>query len=156
MADREAIDITLDSSELDKALEIVGRIGKIPRLMPKIAVELLSQAELNFEKEGRAKWQGLAERTKAVREKKGTWPGKILQDSGALSRALISDHGDDFAAVGFAGAVHDYAAAQQFGFEERGLVARPVLPMDGDGKIQPEAEQGVLDVTYVWVNAQFD
>ena len=48
--------------------------------------------EQNFEEEGRPiKWSPLAPSTKKQRAKKGTFPGKILQDTGQLTASIQAD-----------------------------------------------------------------
>lgn len=155
----DPIEVQLQSSQLDDALNSVAQAGLLHKLTPKLAVELLSQTEANFRAEGRPKWPMLSKRTIAQREKTGSWPGKILQRSGKLARDIVTDSGPDFAQVGVAGSQHPYAAIQQFGGKagrdkKVEIPARPYLPMDAEGNLQPQAEEGLLDVTYAWLNMQ--
>lgn len=155
----EAIQFTLNNAALNAAFDRIGRVGNVATLMPSLAAELHAQTELNFENEGRPKWAELAKSTIAKREKNRTWPGKILQVTGGLARAVISETGAHYAAIGVAGTHHPYAAIQQLGGEAgrnyaAKIVARPYLPMLPDGSVQPEAADGLLNVVYVWVNAR--
>lgn len=155
----QAFTLQVQTTQLNNALQLVARAGMLPRLMPKLAVELGSQTERNFAQEGRPKWAKLSARTIAMREKKRSWPGKILQVTGGLARAVMTDYGPNFAAVGIAGSAHPHAAALQFGAKTgRGhavvLVARNYIPVDEDGNLEPEAEDGLLDVTVRWLTVQ--
>jgi phage virion morphogenesis protein len=68
----------------------------------------------NFETEGsriRKPWQKLSNQTIKQREKKGYWPGKILQRTGQLKRSIISSYGEDYAQVStnlIYAAIHNY------------------------------------------------
>jgi phage virion morphogenesis protein len=152
----DPFELRLNTGPLDATLDVIARAGNLASLTPKLAVELLSQTEANFRAQGQPKWPALSKRTIAQREKKGRWPGPILQVTGALARAVITDSGPNYAAVGVAGYSHQYAAIQQFGgkagrYLATTIPARPYLPMDKDGRISPQAEHGLLQVTYVWL-----
>ena len=121
-----------------------------------VAVSLVDRAgaEANLAAEGRPKWQPLAASTIAQREKHGTWPGKILQvSSGGLAADISTEVGSTFVRVGSG---KEYAAIHQLGGEAgRGrkvhIPARPFLPFTGEpdsgsGKLQPEAEEAILDI----------
>lgn len=155
----EAFTVQVDTRQLNNTLQVVARAGLLPKLMPKLAVELGAQVERNFSEEGRPKWAKLSAKTIAAREKKNAWPGKILQVTGDLARRVITDFGPNFAGVGVAGSDHPSAAALQFGaMTGRGrkvkLVARHYIPVDEDGNLQMEAETGLLDVTVHWMALQ--
>jgi phage virion morphogenesis protein len=150
------IEFTLHSQELHTALDAIARTGRIDKLMPAIAAELLAQTEDNFRAQGQPRWASLSARTIAERTKKGSWPGKILQVSGALARSVIADSGPAYAAIGVAGDAHPYAAIQQLGGtagknHSVTIQARPYLPMDANGNLSPEAEHGVLTVCYAFL-----
>lgn len=149
------ITIEIDSRQLQTALAGLERAGRDLRpALNAIAAELLSQTEANFAPEGRPKWQPLAASTIAQRDKRGTWPGKILQvSSGGLAADISTEVGSTFVRVGSG---KEYAAIHQLGGEAgRGrkvhIPARPFLPFTGDpgsgsGQLQPQATEAVLDI----------
>jgi phage virion morphogenesis protein len=115
-----------------------------------ISIEFLSHTEANFAAQGRPKWMGLSPTTISMRTKRGTWPGQILQVSaGGLASSLSTDHDATSATIG---SNKKYAAMQQLGgiTSPRSMIpgkvipARPYLPMDAQGNLQPEAEEGIM------------
>ena len=60
------------------------------------------------------KWDDLADVTKAAREKRGHWPGKILQESGTMAGSLVQEHGRDFASLTMPAEI-EQGAIMQFG-----------------------------------------
>ncbi|MBF0309471.1 MAG: phage virion morphogenesis protein [Magnetococcales bacterium] len=106
-----------------------------------IAGVMLDAVEENFEQEGRPPWpqnekngKKLADSTIAQREKKGHWPGKVLQVSGQLAASVTASYGP-FAAI--VGTNKIYAAIHQFGGQAgRGhkvtIPARPFLRLGED------------------------
>jgi len=83
-------------------------------LMASIAETMRVAVLKNFETEGRRlgePWEPLAHSTIKDRQKKGYWPGKILQRTGQLKRSIVSSYGDDYAQVStnliYAG-IHNY------------------------------------------------
>lgn len=120
---------------------------RAPRpLMRAIAGLFESETEANFAAQGRPRWLGLAPATIRARQRKGTWPGKILQvSSGGLAASIATDYGDDFVLVG---SNKPYAAIQHAGGQAgRGkkvtIPARPYLPADKDGNLQPTTADGI-------------
>lgn len=87
--------------------------GKNP-LMKEIAALMLDEVYENFEQEGRPKWQSLSKSTIKERERKGFWPGKILQRTGQLLKSITSRYSNNSAEVG---TNKVYAAIHQFGGE---------------------------------------
>ncbi|QBP09844.1 phage virion morphogenesis protein [Cupriavidus metallidurans] len=152
------IEFRLNTADLDAAMNRLANIGLLHTLTPKLAVELLSLTEENFETEGHGDWAPWAESTKAARlarSPKGA--GKILQESGHLARSVVTGHGTDYAAVGvpYNEEAKNYAAIQQLGGNAgRGhsvhILARPYLPFTEDGLL-PEAEDALLDLTLTWL-----
>ena len=100
MPDREEIKI-----DISPVMEVLNQLqakltSEKPRLMGNISLIMADAIEENFAKEGRPKpWQELAPSTIKQREKKGHWPGKILQQSGQLAAANIPDHDENSASV---------------------------------------------------------
>ena len=81
--------------------------------MKNIAGIFAYSTEENFKNEGRPdKWIDLAESTKKQREKKGHWPGQILQVTGQLAASINTYYDNDSAVIG---SNLDYAAIHQLG-----------------------------------------
>lgn len=119
-------------------------------VMSMIAQELERQTEKNFSAQGRPKWLGLKPSTIAMRTKRGTWPGMMLQvSSGGLASSIGSSHDAMSATVG---SNKKHAAMQQLGgvtsprsmIPNKVIAARPFLPIDAQGNLQPEAEENIL------------
>lgn len=131
----------------------LGRLEQSGRdmspLMRAIRTELADQTEQNFADEGRPKWRllaPLAPSTIEYRKKRGSWPGMIMQDSGQLAASYTSGSDKDSAWIG---SNKVYAAIQNLGGQAgRGhhvnLPARPQVPVDIRGTLQPEAEDAIL------------
>lgn len=84
-------------------------------LMVSIAETMRVAILKNFETQGSRigkPWQRLSPLTIKQREKKGYWPGKILQRTGQLKKSIISSYGEDYAQVS---TNLIYAAIQNYG-----------------------------------------
>jgi phage virion morphogenesis protein len=148
------IDIELGHSRLQEVLRRVEwAVGDLAPLMRSIAAELGSITEENFENEGQGStaWPSLSEVTTSRREVGGTWPGQMLQVSAGGLAASVTTQADDSSAL--VGSNKPYAAMMHFGGDKAefpnlwgDIPARPYLPMDADGKLQPEAEESILDL----------
>ncbi|MDH0894365.1 MULTISPECIES: phage virion morphogenesis protein [unclassified Pseudomonas] len=148
------IEVELDHARLQDALRRVEwAVGDTAPLMRAVAVELGSITEENLEAEGQSgiDWPALSEVTTSIREAAGTWPGQMLQVSAAGLAASVTTHADDTSAL--VGSNKPYAAMMHFGGEQAefpnlwgDIPARPYLPMDADGNLQPEAEESILDL----------
>lgn len=146
------ITVELNSPRLQALLRNVEwAVGDLEPLMRAIAAELASQTEENFEEEGRPEWDDLSETTTSRRAKNGNWPGQMLQVSAAGLAASIVTESDDSSAL--VGSNKPYAAMMQFGGDKADfphlwgdIPARPYLPMDADGVLQPEAEDAILEL----------
>jgi phage virion morphogenesis protein len=126
------ITIKIDSEQLQKELTalIQKAVDRRP-LMKDIAGIMHNAVEENFAQEGRPKWVPLGQKTIIARQKKGYWPGQILQQTGRLA-ASITQYADNDQAVVGTNAV--YAAIHQFGGKAgRGgkvnIPARPYLQL---------------------------
>lgn len=113
-----------------------------------ISIEFLSQTEANLEAEGRPQWLGLKASTIESRTRRGTWPGKIMQESGRLAASFTPGYDSDSAWIG---SIKKYAAIQHAGGQAgRGkkvkIEARPSIPADAQGNMQPEAERAVVSL----------
>lgn len=82
---------------LDRVLALVNDPQQVMR---GIAGIMADAAEDQFEAEGKPAWQELAPATLARRTKQGTWPGKILQVSGALAASVVTATTKTSAAIG--------------------------------------------------------
>ena len=144
--------VELEHQHLQQTLrKVESAVGDLTPLMHSLATELASQTEENFEHEGRPQWPELSDTTTEHRAKHGHWPGKILQVSAAGLAASITTHATDSSAL--VGSNKPYAAMMQFGGEQADfpqlwgdMPARPYLPMDATGALQPEAEQALLEL----------
>jgi phage gpG-like protein len=159
------INIAIDDQLLRQAISSLDSgAHNLAPAMRKIAQTLATETENNFRAEGRPKWQALAESTvhsrlggakayrkdgklkaSAQRIKDGGF--RILQHTGALASSITTDSDSNHAVIG---SNKVYAAIHQFGGDAgRGkkvsIPARPFLPITEDGKLQPEAEQAVLE-----------
>jgi len=126
------VTIKIDSEQLQKELKKLLQLARDRRpLMKNIAGMMHNAVEENFAQEGRPKWIPLSPITIAARQKKGYWPGQILQQTGKLA-ASISSYADNDQAVVGTNVV--YAAIHQFGGKAgRGkkvnIPARPYLQL---------------------------
>jgi phage virion morphogenesis protein len=148
------ITIDLDHSRLQDVLrKVEWAVGDLAPLMRGIAAELASVTEENFESQGQGEeqWQALSEATTGRREASGTWPGQMLQVSSAGLAASVTTQATDSSAM--VGSNKPYAAMMHFGGDKSDfphlwgdIPGRPYLPMDAEGKLQPEAEDAILDL----------
>lgn len=107
------IDIQLNNEELNRALnQLAGKTSDLRPLMKNIAGILEDSVEVNFDKQGRPRWEGLKKPTIEYRTKKKYWPGKILSMRGELASSITSYYDDNSAVVG---TNKVYAAIHQFG-----------------------------------------
>lgn len=146
------ITVELDHSRLQETLrKVEWAVGDLAPLMKGIAAEMASVTEENLEEQGRPDWESLSSVTTDRREQSGTWPGQILQVSaGGLAASVTTQATDSSALVG---SNKPYAAMMHFGGKKADfphlwgdIPGRPYLPMDVEGKLQPEAEDAILDL----------
>ena len=127
------IEIKIDNKEIEKhLLKLADKTKSLRPLMKNIAGIFAYSTEENFKEQGKPKWKDLAESTKKRREKKGKWPGSILQVEGQ-SASSITTYYDDTSAV--IGSNKDYAAIHQLGGyagknKKVKIDARPYLQLD--------------------------
>lgn len=144
-------EIKIDDKVVMGALDrLAATAHNMSPVMSMIAQELERQTEKNFAAEGRPKWLGLKPSTIAMRTRRGTWPGMILQvSSGGLASSISSSSDANSATVG---SNKKYAAMQQLGGQtsprsmipNKTIAARPFLPVDAQVRLQPEAEENIL------------
>ncbi len=139
------IEIKIDNQEVERKLqELTKKSSNLKPLMKNIAGIFASAAEDNFSEEGRPdKWQDLSNVTKKLREKKGKWPGQILQVSGQLASSINTYYDNDSAVIG---SNLEYAAIHQLGGQagrnkKVTIHSRPYL------KLTDENFEEIMDVT---------
>lgn len=126
------IEIKIDDSVFRKNIEeLINRVIDRRPLMRNIAGIMHHAVEENFAKEGRPKWTPLSQKTIQARQKKGYWPGRILQMRGELAASISQAYSNDEAVVG---TNKVYAGIHQFGGKAgRGhranIPARPFLKL---------------------------
>lgn len=108
------IDIKIDDKDVTNLLKTLqSRVQHMQPIMRQVAEIMRDAVEENFEKEGRPeKWKHLSPSTVVQREKKGHWPGKILQVEGQLASSISAKATNTEAIVG---TKKKYAAIHQFG-----------------------------------------
>lgn len=112
MADKSGITIDVKDS-LRSFDRIAEKAGDTKPLMASIAEAMHDSVRENFSKEGRpTPWVSLAPSTIKQREKKGYWPGKILQRTGDFLRRITPFSSETEGGVG---TNHPGAALQNFG-----------------------------------------
>lgn len=121
MTDRIEIKV-LDDQTQQALNNLHYRVSNLRQLMGALAEDMMSAVENNFAAEGRpAKWPKLHPGTIEDRQKKGYWPGKILQRTGQL---LASIHPEYNASEAIVGTNKIYAAIHQFGGQTKAHVIR--------------------------------
>lgn len=139
------IEIQIEDHEVRERIGHLLRVLEHPRpIMAGISVEMLSQTERGFELEGPG-WQKLRPRTVKAREKKGKWPGKILQVSNALARSYVTSYGDDYSQIG---SNLVYAAIHHHGgtIQRKGKSGTVRLRTDAKGALLRQGKHGKLAV----------
>lgn len=127
------IEIRIDDKELKRYLEALSGIDLRP-LMRNLACMMYNAVRKNFEAEGRPRWSPLSDKTIKEREKRGYWPGKILQMRGSLVSSISMAYSRNEAVVG---TNKKYAAIHQFGGQagrrkKVNIPARPYLKLIDD------------------------
>lgn len=163
-------EIKIEAGSVMSVLDRLARAGQnMSPAMRAISSELARQTEKNFAAEGRPKWLG-------IRPRKGREGGRILQDSGQLAASITASSDAISATVG---SNKVYAAIHQLGGKTRphvirprnkkalafgghvvkqvnhpgsNIPARPFLPVDARGNLQPEARESVLDVVNLYLS----
>jgi phage virion morphogenesis protein len=166
------IEIEVKDESVGEGLTALEKaLSKAEPLMREIAGILADETEENFAAEGfrPGKWGDIKDGTKLARAKIGKWPGKLLQVSGKLASSITTDYGTDFAVIGsnlpYAGILHlggktsaheiraKNKKALAFGgkFYKKvnhpgsDIPARPYLPIDKDGNLQPSAQEEIVN-----------
>ena len=141
----DAIKIIIDSQAAEASLaQLAERAADTTPLMRKIAGHLRDVAEESFATETAPDgtvWAKLSPLTVALRQRRGHWPGSILQVSGKLSASVTTDYGNGWAVIG---SNRPYARIQHKGGQAgRGHKAHiPARPFLG---VSDEAEEAIID-----------
>ncbi|GBD39828.1 hypothetical protein HRbin37_02114 [bacterium HR37] len=136
------IEIKVDDREIKELLKrILKKSNDMSPAMKDIADIMLDAVEKNFEEEGRPSWPPLSPSTIKERQRKGFWPGKILQREGTLAGSISEDHGPLYALVGTNikyAPIHQFGGRSGKGHRAR-IPARPFLSLteeDKDGIVE--------------------
>ena len=158
------IDISMNYQAVQKTLnDLLKRVENTEPAMQEIAGVLADASERAFRDEADpetgALWDPLSAVTIALRPQRQG--GKILQASGIMAASIVTDYGDDFAAIGTnhpAAPTHFFGARQgEYGRTSRGgpipwgdIPARPFLG------IGPTDEEDILDIASRYLGAGFE
>lgn len=89
-----------EDERVQAKLRALGDLGKNTKPLTRVWAGILhDEVEENFAQEGRPKWKSLYPATIKRRQKKGYWPGKILQQRGDLARSIVPSSTDEEARV---------------------------------------------------------
>jgi len=100
-----------DKQVKDMLSKIDDNLRNLKPAMEIIGETVTASVLRNFEAGGRPKWAKLSIVTRAIRKKKGKWPGQILRQSGALSKVVYQASSSKVVIS----ANEKYAATQHFG-----------------------------------------
>lgn len=168
-------EIKIDTAPTEALLRAaVEKVSQPSALMRTVATELASVTAFNFLAQGRPRWLGLQHPS----PKRSN--GMILQSTGRLRDSIVESFTDTSATIG-TNVV--YAAIHQFGGKTRPHVirpknkralafngrvvgkvnhpgstipARPFLPVDRQGNLQPEAVSGIESAVQEYLQSIFD
>lgn len=166
------IDIQIKKSEIEGAItELINKLDQPAQLMESIGTVLASTTAQNFLAQGRPKWLGL--KNPGPKRKNGM----ILQDTGRLRDSIVTASTGNSVTIG-TNVV--YAAIHQFGGQTKAHVikpknkkvlafngrfakkvnhpgskipARPFLPVNKDGELQPEVLAGIESVVQIYLKS---
>lgn len=148
----EIVKIEVRDQDLrDQLNTMLAKLQNTEPAMAGIADILASAADAQFAAEagpdGQA-WPDLADSTKDRREKKRTWPGKMLQVSaGGLAASIQTAYGTDYAQIGtnkVYGRIHFLGGEAGRGHAAK-IPARPYLPVSPDGTLSTNARIDILN-----------
>ncbi len=137
--------IEVDDEAVNAVLQRLVELGAdmTPVTRP-ISEDMMAAVEDRFADEASPEgpWADLAPSTKKAREKRGTWPGKILQESGQMLSRIVPFYSEDEAGVGTnylaPGGDAILAAIHHFGTDRAGrnhsttIPARPIFTLSDD------------------------
>ncbi|OTG87693.1 phage virion morphogenesis protein [Acinetobacter sp. ANC 4558] len=155
--------IQINNHELVQRLtQVATGLNQPKELSSAIAGSFLTIVEDNFDAQGRPAWAGLSPVTEARRKS-----GKILNQSGQLRDSIQTEASDTEVSIGTSdpkAPTHQFGAKQgQYGKSSRGgplpwgnIPARPFMPVDENGNLQPEAEHSIYDDVDYFYRRLFD
>lgn len=132
------LDISFDTAHIQAAFARVQALGLNPRpITRQIAGILADSSEQAFadekDPESGRKWTDLSPSHKQYREKKGYWPGKILQMQGALAMSMTTGYGPTKAWIGSPmvyAAIHQLGGTSDMAPGPAAIPARPYMGID--------------------------
>lgn len=153
----------LITDELQRVLNRAARrISDTHPLMRAIATQLLSQTQQNFRAQGRPKWPALSGETIKNYERLGISTAGLLRRSNSLYNSIQTSSTVTSASISAGGGnkSRKYAAIQHYGGmagknRKVKIPARPYLPIDVNGYLQPEAAEGVNQVLIAYLQRSF-
>jgi len=143
--------IEVDDEAVRAVLDRLSELGAdMTPLMRAISEDMMAAVEDRFANESTPAdpWVDLAASTKKAREKRGTWPGKKLQESGRLLSSIVPFYDNQEAGVGtnvIYAAIHNFGG--QAGRNHSATIpARPFFVL-GEDDLQRiyETADGFLD-----------
>lgn len=148
------IDITFNYQQVQRTLDnLIKRIENTGPAMREVADVLADASERAFRDEADpetgALWDPLSAVTIALRPQRAG--GKILLDSGIMAASILTDYGDDFAAIGTnhpAAPTHFFGARQgEYGKTARGgPIPWGDIPARRFMGVGPTDEEDILDI----------
>ncbi|MGO2354644.1 MAG: phage virion morphogenesis protein [Marinomonas foliarum] len=143
----EGIRIELDNSEIQKALQKLSQIGSdMPAAMLEISEYLHERTRDHFDNEQEpdgTPWATLSPETLERKQKQGVSVNKILHgETLDLRDTIFAFHSANEAGVSTGPGTEAYAATQQFGDDDRNIVARKYFGL-GD-----EDETEIIDIIH--------
>ncbi|WP_421173765.1 phage virion morphogenesis protein [Aeromonas enteropelogenes] len=132
------LDISFDTAQIQAAFARFRALGENPRpITRQIAGILADSTEQAFADEKDPQtgvpWADLTPKHKARREKKGHWPGKILQMQGALAMSMTTGYGPTSAWIGSPmvyAAIHQLGGTPDMPPGPAAIPARPYMGID--------------------------
>ncbi|WP_421238526.1 phage virion morphogenesis protein [Aeromonas enteropelogenes] len=132
------LDISFDTAQIQAAFARFRALGENPRpITRQIAGILADSTEQAFADEKDPQtgtpWTDLTPKHKAYREKKGYWPGKMLQMQGALAMSMTTGYGPTKAWIGSPmvyAAIHQLGGTPDMPPGPAAIPARPYMGID--------------------------
>lgn len=148
------IDITFNYQQVQRTLDnLIKRVENTGPVMREVADVLADASERAFRDEADpvtgALWDPLSAVTIALRPQRAG--GQILQDSGIMAASIVTDYGENFAAIGTnhpAAPTHFFGARQgQYGKTSRGgPIPWGDIPARRFMGVGPTDEEDILDI----------
>ncbi|WP_413190175.1 phage virion morphogenesis protein [Psychrobacter sp. AT9] len=149
----------LITDELQRVIiDASRRLKDTHPLMRGIATQLLTQTQLNFRELGRPdQWADLAPSTVKRYKRLGISTDGLLRRSDSLydSLQIYSDAESAGISAGGGNQSGAYARAQQYGYMQNNLQARPYIPIDKNNNLHKPAAKAIGDVTKAYLRRSF-